>query len=202
MCDSLCTNVHTIRDRTVLTIFPLIFRTVIVAQMLSTGWEELPIDQLLQKSTTITFSIILLRAKDVLPNTNRTQAAKITPGSDGMVPSAAAWCCLQRACSIPSLPGGDGSAQHVFCPWWPWPLTLAFKLVRASDQTCLPCEFGANPFSGSRDIWLTNKWKKQKAADSRDGTGSGFLTCDPTRPDLVVERCKTNPRQRLDSSFS
>ena len=24
---------------------------------------------------------------------------------------------------------------------------------------------------------------------------------DPTRPDLVVERCETNPRQRLDSSI-
>jgi len=30
-----------------------------------------------------------IRAKDVLPNTNRTQATEITPGSDGMVPSAA-----------------------------------------------------------------------------------------------------------------
>ena len=29
------------------------------------------------------------RAKDVLPNIDRTQAAAITPGSDGMVPSAA-----------------------------------------------------------------------------------------------------------------
>ena len=30
-------------------------------------------------------------------NINRTQAAEITPGSDGMVPSAAAWRCLQQA---------------------------------------------------------------------------------------------------------
>jgi len=29
-------------------------------------------------------------AKDVLPNIHRTQAADITPGSNGMVPSAAA----------------------------------------------------------------------------------------------------------------
>ena len=29
------------------------------------------------------------RDKDVLPNTDRTQAAEITPGRDGMVPSAA-----------------------------------------------------------------------------------------------------------------
>jgi len=28
-------------------------------------------------------------------------------------------------------------------------LTLTFQLIRAKDQTRLPCEFGANPFSGS-----------------------------------------------------
>jgi len=40
----------------------------------------------------------------------------------------------------------------------PWPLTLTFKLVQARDQTRLPCEFGTNPFSGSRDIFsYTNK---------------------------------------------
>jgi len=32
---------------------------------------------------------------------------------------------------------------------------LTFKLVRARDQTRLPCEFGANPFSGSRHISYT-----------------------------------------------
>jgi len=37
---------------------------------------------------------------------------------------------------------------------------------------------------------------------SRDGTGSGFLTRDPTRPNPVVERCETNSRQRLDRSIS
>jgi len=35
-------------------------------------------------------------------------------------------------------------------------VTLTFKLVRAMDQTGLPCEFGSNPFSGSRDISNTN----------------------------------------------
>ena len=37
------------------------------------------------------------------------------------------------------------------------PLTLTFKLIRAMDQTRLPWEFGANPFSGSRDISYTSK---------------------------------------------
>jgi len=45
--------------------------------------------------------------------------------------------------------------------WWSWPLTLTFKLVRARDQTRLPCEFGTNPFTGSHDdsgdISFTNK---------------------------------------------
>jgi len=36
-------------------------------------------------------------------------------------------------------------------------VTLTFKLVPARDQTHLLCEFGTNPFSGSRDISYTNK---------------------------------------------
>jgi len=51
-----------------------------------------------------------------LSNINRTQAAEITPGSDGMIPSAAAWRYLRRARSMPSLSGGDGSVQRVFVP--------------------------------------------------------------------------------------
>jgi len=34
---------------------------------------------------------------------------------------------------------------------------LTFKLVRARDQTRLPCALGANQFSGSRDIWGTSE---------------------------------------------
>jgi len=56
----------------------------------------------------------------------------------------------------------NGRTNGVFCPWWLWPLTLIFKLVRATDQTRLPCKFGANPFSGSRDISYTNKLTAQK----------------------------------------
>jgi len=40
-----------------------------------------------------------------------------------------------------------------------WPLT--FKLVRAREQTCLPCEFGANAFSGSRDVWVKDSTKNR-----------------------------------------
>jgi len=38
-----------------------------------------------------------------------------------------------------------------------WPLTLTFNLGQARDQTRLPCEFGANPFSGSQGISYTKK---------------------------------------------
>jgi len=52
----------------------------------------------------------------------QTQSAcrpPISPPGDiggGMVPSAAACHYLQRVHSIPSLPGGDGSAQCIFVP--------------------------------------------------------------------------------------
>ena len=36
-------------------------------------------------------------------------------------------------------------------------VTLTFKLARSRDQTHLPYEYGANPFSGSGDISHTNK---------------------------------------------
>jgi len=36
-------------------------------------------------------------------------------------------------------------------------VTLTFKLIQARDQIHLPCEFGANPFSGLGDISYTNK---------------------------------------------
>ena len=35
-----------------------------------------------------------------------------------------------------------GRENVIFCPWWPWVLTLTFKLVQARDQTRLPSEFG------------------------------------------------------------
>jgi len=71
----------------------------------------------------------------------------ITPSSDGMVPSAVRRY-LQRA-RYNAFSMGRKSV--------PVTLTLTFKLIRARDQTLLPCDFGANPFSGSGDISHTNK---------------------------------------------
>jgi len=33
-----------------------------------------------------------------------------------------------------------------------WLLSLTFKLIRTRDETCLPCEVGANPFSGKNKL--------------------------------------------------
>jgi len=107
------------------------------------------------------------RAKDVLPNINRTHTRCTLPshpGKNGMVPSAADWLYFQPA---------RYSAFSVGKKFVPgdldlWPLTLTFKLLRARDQTSLPCEFGANQFTGSRDISYTKKQTKpnKKATNS------------------------------------
>jgi len=35
---------------------------------------------------------------------------------------------LQRCITLPCIVNGDDSAFFVFCPQWPWPLTLTFEL--------------------------------------------------------------------------
>ena len=55
----------------------------------------------------------------------------------------------------------------------PWPLTLTFKLVRARDQTRLPCEFGTNPFSSSQDISYTNKKSERQKQNCTQFTACG-----------------------------
>ena len=95
---------------------------------------------------------IITRAKDVLPNIHRTQGRQNHPQQrqNGPVGHCVTSIAASEFHSVAAR--GDGSEKHVFCPWWPWPLTLTLKLVRARDQTRLPCEFGGNPFSGSWDI--------------------------------------------------
>jgi len=68
----------------------------------------------------------------------------------------------------------ERAENAVFVPgkWWPWSLTLTFKLVRARDQTRLPREFGANPFGGSRDISYTNKKTQTDGAKNRTSRSS------------------------------
>jgi len=74
---------------------------------------------------------------------------------------------IQCSCLLLHAAYGASLAMHCqwgwlrtfsfFCPWWPWPLTLTFKLVWVRDQTRLTCKFGTNPFCRSRHIWVTNK---------------------------------------------
>jgi len=58
---------------------------------------------------------------------------------------------LQISSAIPEI----SAENSVICSWWPWPLT--FKFVWARDQAHLPCEYGANLFTGKWDISYTNK---------------------------------------------
>jgi len=49
-------------------------------------------------------------------------------------------------------------------------LTITFKLVRARDQTRLSYEFGANLFSGFRNISCRNKKHKLTAPRTKPST--------------------------------
>jgi len=117
---------------------------------------------------------VIATAKDVY-QTNHTQAAEITPWQRWNGPVC---CCMTlfaptmlQCVTQQNRPlrhcrgGGTGvmKVHNVLCPRLPWLLTLTFKLVRTRDQTRLPCEFGANPLSGSRDICFTNKQTDKKS---------------------------------------
>ena len=47
-------------------------------------------------------------------------------------------------------------------------MTLIFKHARARNETRLPCEFGANPFSGSRDVSYANKQNRRLTAPKQN----------------------------------
>jgi len=56
---------------------------------------------------------------------------------------------------------------------------LDLQLARAKEQIRLPCEFGANPFSGSRDISYTNN--KPQADGTKNRTFRSSLRAVRTR---------------------
>jgi len=62
--------------------------------------------------------------KTIIDHTLPVLCTLITPGSDGMVPSAAAWHYLQRA-RYSALSIAISTKSHVCCLWWPWPLNLS-----------------------------------------------------------------------------
>jgi len=65
-------------------------------------------------------------------------------------------------------------------------LTLTFKLIRASDETRLPCEVDAHPLSGSGDISYTNKKTQTDGAKNRTSRSS---------PRAVITGAKCNGLQ-------
>ena len=122
-------------------------------------------------STTRTVLILQLK---MFYQTNRTQAPGITPRQRRNGPVC---CCVTSfaASAFHSVAaGGDWSARRVFVPGDldHRPLTLAFKLPQARDQTRLPSEFGANSFNGSRDI--DSQTKKYKNVTNSAKTESYF----------------------------
>jgi len=55
------------------------------------------------------------------------------------------------------------------------PDDLDLQLVRARNQTRLPCEFGANPFRSSTDISYTNKKTQTDGAKNRTFRRPGLV---------------------------
>ena len=53
---------------------------------------------------------------------------------------------------------------------------LDIQIIWARDQIHLFCEFGANPFSGFRDIWFTNK-KTMKTSQTASAENRTLLAC-------------------------
>ena len=75
-------------------------------------------------------------------------------------------CFMSRIFSVPSKGDGPNTSSVWICrksvqqfPRYPRKprLIFTFKIIRARDQTRIPCEFGPNPFTGSRDILHINK---------------------------------------------
>jgi len=120
------------------------------------------------------------------------QAPEITPGSDGMESSATAACCLQRAHTISTLPGGDWSAKRIFVPGdpcflslvtltfhlWPWPSNSSEQGIKHD----FPVNF-AHVRSAVPKISVTNK-KNKKVTDS---TETEPYLCAITKHSAVME---------------
>ena len=105
------------------------------------------------------------RAKEVLPNKNHARNAHHTspvhshhPGSDTMVPSAAAWRYLQRTHYNAFTMGRKFVHGDLNLDLWPWHSNSSKRGTKHI------CEFGPNPFSSSRDISYTNKQEKSRTA--------------------------------------
>ena len=114
-------------------------------------------------------SVLILDLKMFYKHTPHASCRQRALPSPRHPPAVTAWSGLLLADvilqhmvhALQCIVNGDDAAVFPFCPWWPWPLTLTFKLVLVTDQIQLPCKFGTNLFSRYWDIWVTNKKQKK-----------------------------------------
>ena len=74
-------------------------------------------------------------------------------------------CCLRRT-PYYALSMGMTQQFFVFCPWWPWPLTLTFELNRDFCTVYLTAKFRCRAFPRSEIIVRTNKQTPLKTSTS------------------------------------
>jgi len=145
------------------------------------------------------------RTRDVLPYINRTQAAEVTPGSDGMIPSAAAWRHLQRARYNASCSKTDHSvAAEGWCQFttrclslvtltfdlWPW----HWNMSQRGNKHVFPVNLAEIRSAVSETSDSQTKWKKNnKVADSaRNRTLHSLLHVVVKRTTIQLERKEGN----------
>jgi len=96
------------------------------------------------------------------------QAYPVTPGRHAMVLSVAVCyvaCCvwpIATAHALLSIVSGMTQQFIVFCPWWPWPLTLTFELGRDFCTMYLTAKFDRPMFSRSEIIVRQTYWQNDK----------------------------------------
>jgi len=96
------------------------------------------------------------------------------------------WCNPDKKCNIENELKNEDNGPHlllidVICSecaamhyqWGGNLSVVTFTFTFKPNRTRLACEFGANPFSGSRDIWFINKTRMWANAQ-RDGRPAEF----------------------------
>ena len=134
------------------------------------------------------------RAKDVLPNINRTQAAEITSP-----PAATEWSrlllrdvickdrvtvCHAAEWTIPSLPGVMG-VHSAFLSLVTLTFDLDIQTHLSEGPNTSSLWIWRKSFSGFRDIWFTNKQTKQVTDSAKNRTLHSLLDSDKKIADTV-----------------
>jgi len=85
------------------------------------------------------------------------QRSPSSQGGHAIVSSDAACCVRPRRTPYYALSMGMTQQFFVFCPWWPWPLTLTFEFERDFCTAHLTAKFHHPMFNRSEGIVRTNK---------------------------------------------